>query len=413
MQGTSRIAALLACFAAASVAAAGPAHADTVVRKAGTHVVVESGSEENDVSMTEFPAGPVIADHKAPIFAGAGCVKTGSITVVCNGSYDLVEIRTGGRSDDIRVANSGAFVSAVLDGGPAGDTIVGGAEPDVIRGGSEVDTLDGGGGNDDIGPGLGIGDVVIGGPGSDFVFYGERSAAVRVTLDGMHDDGVAGENDVLSGIEGAFGGSAGDILLGNSGSGRFFGGLGDDLIRGGTGNDTISGGPGVDTASYAERSAGVVARIDDWMPSGAEGERDHILEDVEGLIGGSGNDTLSGHEDVPVADELDGRAGSDDLIGWTGPDHLLGGTGNDRLYGIDGDDMLEGEDGDDKLWGYAGGDTLVGGLGNDLLQGMGDNDTLLALDGTGFMDTGSCGTEWDHVARNKTDSIADCEVLLF
>jgi Ca2+-binding RTX toxin-like protein len=70
----------------------------------------------------------------------------------------------------------------------------------------------------------------------------------------------------------------------------------------------------------------------------------------QGLIGGDGNDFLSGSL-------LD--------------DTISGGGGADTLYGDFGDDLLNGGDGDDVIVDYRGNDTIYGGNGNDSLQGTG------------------------------------------
>ena len=78
---------------------------------------------------------------------------------------------------------------------------------------------------------------------------------------------------------------------------------------------------------------------------------------IEGAIGGSGNDRLTGNQ---AANVLRGSGGADRLDGLTGNDFLDGGSGNDRLFGGPGAD---------KLYGRADNDVLVGGCGADLLAG--------------------------------------------
>lgn len=73
------------------------------------------------------------------------------------------------------------------------------------------------------------------------------------------------------------------------------------------------------------------------------------LNNLDGLRGGAGNDTLHG-------------LGGDDLP-------LKGGAGNDTISGGAGNDLLFGETGNDKLLGGSGNDTLNGGDGVDLLTG--------------------------------------------
>ncbi|MCY2965471.1 MAG: M10 family metallopeptidase C-terminal domain-containing protein, partial [Planctomycetota bacterium] len=57
---------------------------------------------------------------------------------------------------------------------------------------------------------------------------------------------------------------------------------------------------------------------------------------LENIIGGSGNDTLTGNT---VANTLTGGDGNDLLTGGTGNDALIGGAGNDTLVGEAGNDV--------------------------------------------------------------------------
>ena len=68
---------------------------------------------------------------------------------------------------------------------------------------------------------------------------------------------------------------------------------------------------------------------------------------IEGIITGSGNDTLTGNS-------------LSNLLG--------GGAGNDTISGLGGDDVLLGGDGDDTLLGGLGNDCVIGGAGNDILD---------------------------------------------
>jgi hypothetical protein len=86
------------------------------------------------------------------------------------------------------------------------------------------------------------------------------------------------------------------------------------------------------------------------------------MKSIENLIGGGGNDTLTGDNNRNL---LFGSGGNDQLFGLGGNDQLAGEAGIDTLFGGDGDDALFGGDGDDVLNGGLGNDTLVGGAGSD------------------------------------------------
>ena len=219
------------------------------------------------------------------------------------------------------------------------------------------------------------------------------------------------------------------------------GGLGSDTMRGGRGNDVLHGGierpggttgygddvffggPGVDTADYTGRPEELDLSIGDGVfadgvrygtsidgvPLPGTGEFDDIKDDIENLIGGSGNDYLTGNRG---ANWLSGGPG-DDLLNGEGGDYasgrdvFSGGPGADkvtywfrstgvRLYrdGLANDgavgeadnilmdvEFIQGGNGNDLLSGSAGNDHLDGGSGNDTLLGLGGNDTLFGSEG--------------------------------
>ena len=129
---------------------------------------------------------------------------------------------------------------------------------------------------------------------------------------------------------------------------------------GATGNQTIVilPNPGaVFTAVGMHNGSGAGTRDDGDI---AASEGDHILADVENVIGSSKNDTIDASLS-PVAHVLMGMAGDDTLIGAGLVDYLYGGPGNDTLQGGGGADFLFGGDGDDVLQGGVGNDTINGG----------------------------------------------------
>ncbi|MCW9046208.1 MAG: hypothetical protein OQK35_07735, partial [Alphaproteobacteria bacterium] len=144
--------------------------------------------------------------------------------------------------------------------------------------------------------------------------------------------GGAAVNDTITG------GDGNDILTtGGGGTNTLTGGDGDDIFIMGNGDDTIygdgAGGTFGDEVIYAHATAGVTVNL-------ATGT----------ATGGSGNDTLTGIENV------EGSAFNDTL---TGTIHF------NEIWGNDGDDTIDGGAGDDRLAGEAGADTLTGGADND------------------------------------------------
>lgn len=203
-------------------------------------------------------------------------------------------------------------------------------------------------------------------------------------------------------------GQGGDDTIYTSGSGTFWGGGGDDLFilsaifpladefR------YINAETGVDTVDTRAVSVGYTINLATGATSypGEISTTDEGFFDVENLITGDGNDTITGSDlwnvietnggdDVVNGglgndvlrgglgnDTLNGEEGDDRLNGGDGDDILNGGTGNDRIYAEAGNDTVDGGDGDDHIEGKAGDDDISGGLGNDMLRGGDGADEL-------------------------------------
>jgi Ca2+-binding RTX toxin-like protein len=179
----------------------------------------------------------------------------------------------GGEGDDTLYSGPG---DDDVDGEGGNDDVQGQAGNDVVRGGAGNDKMSGDGYAD---PGS---DVIDGGDGLDTIEEwtqpsGSYNGPITVTMDGAANDGRAGENDNVTGIEdvvshanGTFSGTEGpdkftiwaniangsstvngnggdDVLTGMDYDDTFDGGAGNDRIEGGIGHDTITGGPGKDT----------------------------------------------------------------------------------------------------------------------------------------------------------------------
>jgi Ca2+-binding RTX toxin-like protein len=120
-------------------------------------------------------------------------------------------------------------------------------------------------------------------------------------------------------------------------------------------------------------------------------------DDSDTLLGGSGNDFISGRK---ASDSLDGGAGDDSIYGGKGLDTLIGSSGDDILFGGRGVDSLDGGIGNDSLYGGKANDTLLGGAGDDFLSGENGDDFL----------TGGAGS--DRFLLNSdtgSDTIVDFE----
>lgn len=156
-----------------------------------------------------------------------------------SGGNDVIDVRGG---DD-----------SFLNGGEGRDVILAGTGNDIqIQGGEDEDRLFGGGGDDAFNsfqfedeP-----DLLDGGKGIDLVDYSGASGAVKVSLDGRANDGVAGENDnVRADVEDVTGTPEDDVLIGSKRPNDLVGGDGDDRLSGKGSLDGLSGGRGNDRLS--------------------------------------------------------------------------------------------------------------------------------------------------------------------
>jgi Ca2+-binding RTX toxin-like protein len=302
--------------------------ASTVSLVAGT-LTITGTSGNDDIYMNYSPGNNFrITDHNVQI----GLVAVSSVKKVV--------VNTNAGDDYAYITHFDKNVPVSLNGGDGADGLTA-----AVYGAA---TLIGGAGND----------VLVGGSGND-------------SLDG--GDG----NDVVSGANGN------DTVLGGAGVDLIGGGGGNDLLDGGLGADRIRGNEGADTVTYASRTKAVFVDLTDasteLADDGELGEKDFVEADVENIIGGSGNDKLTGSTYAASP------------IGYTKNNKLVGGAGNDTLVGLDGNDILDGGDGNDSLDGGAGNDNLIAGIGTDKLIGGAGTDAadysgrsdalILTLDG--------------------------------
>jgi Ca2+-binding RTX toxin-like protein len=141
---------------------------------------------------------------------------------------------------------------------------------------------------------------------------------------------------------------------------------------------------------------------------------------IEGVIGGSGNDIVTGNAFDNVlrggagSDTLDGAGGVDllDLSDASGPVNVTivqsssptilnltsVGLGNDTYKNMEG---VIRSSFNDTLTGSSGSDVLKGGAGNDILSGLGGNDILVGGAGA---DTLTGGTGSDALRFLKSDA---------
>jgi Ca2+-binding RTX toxin-like protein len=396
---------------APDVIVAGPG--DNTIRGAGGNDLI-CGGEGNDTIDGERGVDEIYGEGGNDTIEG----ERGSDTLDGGPGNDRV---MGGRGSDEIEGGDG---TDLVEGEQGNDTVNGGAgDKDVVEGNQGDDSLEGGAGNEDVILGSTGNDKIDGGPGEhDIADYAGTGGGVTIDLATQSVSGA--ENEHMTGIEDAIGGSGGDTLIGSSESNRLDGGPGNDHLEATGGGDAAFGGPGTDqcTGGFSEETS--------CGPSaGADGLAVEIYESIDGkstliLTGSSGNDqgtvnysggkyaisgsdvtngdptnpdctgsgtlTCSGKVDAIEAtlgagdDELTigqsvSHSVSSTLEGGTGTDKLVGGPANDVLYaGEDHNpDTLEGGGGNDVLYGVnifhpkkdSGAATMNGGPGSDLMIG--------------------------------------------
>ena len=233
----------------------------------------------------------LIVDDRVPLKAGAGCaaVKGDNTKVRCTRPrWGYVVASLGDGNDTLTNKITLQFWA---DGNEGDDVMYGSSGQDVVNAGPGNDTIYGGAGNDSLAGNEGV-DHIYGGTGDDGLAGWEGTDYLH-GQDG--DDYLIGQ----SGVDYLYGEAGDDNLDGGSGNDYFYGGEGSDLLRSrpytGVDADYFSGGNGTDTLTYQEYTAPITADADGVKgDDGASGEHDTIAVDVNVIIGGSGDDRLSG-----------------------------------------------------------------------------------------------------------------------
>lgn len=359
----------------------------------------DMGAGDDDVVAGRDVDTVHLGDGDDDVYAGAG-----ADLVYGEGGDDLLRGEDG---DDQLDSGPSVDGNGAIWGGLGSDTIWNG------RGGGAVTTGSGGGTADDAGATntvygyaspagshnpyngslgtdvyhLGDGyDIVSDPAGDDYIDVGDGGSTVNAYLG--DDTIVAGTGkDQLSGgqgddvIEGGddddnlYGNEGDDVLRGGAGDDGLNGYEGDDLLDGGDDADRFEGGTGSDTVTYAGRTTPVVVSEDGNFNDGGVEDlsahasnpngRDHVVDNVEVVIGGSAADHLwLADKDRVLPATLVGGDGADVLevrapalqdttfVGGPGDDELIGGPGDDTFdqgAAPDGADGVTGGDGADAV----------------------------------------------------------------
>ncbi|SFJ28160.1 Ca2+-binding protein, RTX toxin-related [Phyllobacterium sp. CL33Tsu] len=300
--------------------------------------------------VVELPSGATIADYEVTIEDGVTTMTSGEHTIKFTAPDGMPQIGNdpiddededdeeetelpGGNDDeedededddsDDHHNGGGGSCDDDDDDAPApgsdssgtGAPVIGTANADVLLGTINGENIIALGGNDTVVGGGGA-DVIRGDEGDDFI-----------SAEGGDDIafGGAGSDDIL-------GGAGNDMLYGDAGSDRIFGDAGNDLIDAGSGNDTAHGGEGNDMFVAASGDgddtyygdagsdtldmAAITANLTVDLGTGFAGRGsasssqsgNDTLWNVENVVTGSGNDTITASSAVNV---IDGGAGND------------------------------------------------------------------------------------------------------
>jgi Ca2+-binding RTX toxin-like protein len=354
-----------------------------------------------DLSSGAFGAALLAGDASIALDLGEGddrfvLVGTQQEDDIHLGTLDgELRVRFGAKGTQLRALNVESLIASL---GPGTDTfdatggdalgtalsipseVFTGDDNDVLQGGAGDDLLHGGAGDEqfyaaDSADGS---DVYDGGEGQDQISYALRHGPLTITLDDIRNDGEEAEgDDVQSTIEDVIGGLGADSMTGSALA---------NVIVGGPGDDQLSGGDGDDTFIEAERSEGT-----DVMNGGPG-------SDTIDYSGRTANLTVTLCAPVPETcasgacgckndngepSERDTLVSVDNALGGSGDDVLVGDDASNSFRAGAGDDQVSGGLGDDTLYGDDGEDTLSGGPGEDLLDGSEGNDTFDGGEGQG------------------------------
>jgi Ca2+-binding RTX toxin-like protein len=376
------------------------------------------GANLNLVDLVRVVGGPgtqSVTVDLATGFFGPGRTPEGNTTpeaeleIALGEGEDRLTIAGSERQDRIALGASGINLNAG-EALPDADVTVDAVELFAVRAGGDADTVTAEGGlgvaeafeaSVEVDGGLG-GDSLTGGVGADRLL---GSGGRDEVIGGPGDDSLAGglDRDLVEGGDGddrLDGGQGDDVVAGGPGSDEEGGGEDDDHLRQDPddGPDVLFGGPGADAVSYRARTSSVTVTLEGGPDDGEAREGDDVSPDVEGVVGGSGDDALIGSE---AANELAGGRGDDLLRGGGGDDVLRGGKGSDsgdyrasptrvranlaerravddrggRDRLVDLEDLVGGF-GDDVLVGEGGPNSILGGPGTDRIEGRGGIDQL-------------------------------------
>jgi Ca2+-binding RTX toxin-like protein len=341
---------------------------------------VFDGGQGNDTADFFFATSGVVIDLSV---ATAQATADGSKTFISIenlvGHRSAADTLTGNDANNILAGQGGDDVlngaggDDILDGGTGNDTMRGGTGNDVFLVGQLGDVVieQAGEGVDEV--------RTSAGSRTDFTaLYALAANVEKLTGTSFSPQGVrdnASDNIIMMG-------AGNDLIAADQGGEDVVdGGAGDDFLYFGStwsGGDQAIGGTGYDslglmgggTYTFQAGDLSSIEQLALYAGPAESGPFDYNVVTADAIVAAgerlfvnafslTAADTLI----FDGGDELDGRF---TILAGAGADTLIGGQKGDHLDGRSGNDTLHGRGGNDTLIGGLGADTLFGGVGRDI-----------------------------------------------
>ncbi|WP_420336897.1 DUF642 domain-containing protein [Roseibium sp.] len=337
---------------------------------------------------------------------------TGADTVYAGDGNDFIDDAVGTRPSTVANLLDGGAGNDVIYGGGGDDTLVGGTGNDSLSGEEDDDTLQGDAGNDRISGGSGTDTAVYSGDRDDYDIVENSNGSYTIT--DTRPDSPDGTDTVYD-VE-VFSFADGDVLAGDliaedisavSDTDASDNAISEDAAAGESVGISVSAedANASDSVSYSVDDARFEVSDNGEVTVAAGAEFDYETEpSIDVVVTATSTDGSTSEETftIDVADTAESMELENTGVMMTdtgvAESSITGGSGNDTITAHDDGGDMDGGDGTDTVMGGAGEDTLDGGAGadNDTLQGGEGSDTyMLRGDGRAdiLSDTGTTGTD--------------------